>query len=306
MKNPVVGKLEQEDLKKQVAKVLRGLGNPEPPLNMLHVRELLKLDVRYYSSTNDSFLHETISRMKIAGKQIIKRPSLLLDVVKKAKISALWIPDHKRILIDQDSPKLKHRWSEGHEIGHSLADWHGMYLFGDDKSSLGQACHEKLESEANFAAGQLLFLQDRFTAEANDNEASITTVLTLGKTFGNTITSTLWRFVEETHSDKMLVGVVSQHPHHPKDGFDAAAPIKYLIESARFRGQFGCLNVLDLFDDIKEYCSRRTRGPLGTRMLTLTDVNGESHLFRFESFYTGYDCLTLGVYVRKAGALFLD
>ena len=306
MKNPVVGRLEQEDLKKQVAKVLRGLGNPEPPLNLLHVRELLKLDVRYYSSTNDSFLQETISRMKVAGKQILKRPSLLLDVVKKAKLSALWIPDHKRILIDQDSPKLKHRWYEGHEVGHSLAEWHGLYLFGDDKNSLGQACHEKLESEANFAAGQLLFLQDRFTTEANDNQASISTVLSLSKTFGNTIASTLWRFVEETHADKLMVGVVSQHPHHPKDDFDAAAPLKYLIESPQFRDQFGNVNVLELFADIKKYCSHNTRGPLGSRMLTLTDVNGANHLFRFESFFTGHDCLTLGVYVRKAGLLSLD
>jgi Zn-dependent peptidase ImmA (M78 family) len=306
VKNPVVGKFEQEDLKKQVAKVLRGLGNPEPPLNLLQVRELLKLDVRYYSSTNDSFLQETISRMKIAGKQIIKRPSLLLDVVKKAKISALWIPDHKRILIDQDSPKLKHRWYEGHEIGHSLAEWHGLYLFGDDKNSLGQTCHEKLESEANFASGQLLFLQDRFVVEANDSQATLDTVKTLSKTFGNTIASTLWRFVEETHLDKLMVGVVSHHPHHPKEDFDAQVPIKYLIESVGFREQFGTINILKLFSEVKNYCSHATRGPLGSRMITLEDVNGESHLFRFESFYTGYDCLTLGVYVRKSGFHLLD
>jgi len=306
VRNPIVGKHEQEDLRKQVAKVLRGLGNPEPPLDLRHVRELLKLDVRFFSSSNDSYLQETISRMTIAGKQILKRPSLLIDVIKKAKLSALWIPDHKRILIDQDTPKLKHRWYEGHEVGHSLAEWHALYLFGDDKNSLGQACHEKLESEANFASGQLLFLQDRFTAEANDNQATIATVMALSKIFGNTIASTLWRFVEETHSEKLMVGVVSQHPHHPKDGFDAEAPIRYLIESAGFRTRFGDINILDLYSDIKKYCSHGVRGPLGSRMLTLTDVNGEAHIFRFESFYTGHDCLTLGVYVRKAGIHFLD
>ncbi|UOF02885.1 ImmA/IrrE family metallo-endopeptidase [Bdellovibrio reynosensis] len=304
MKNPTVGKHEAEDLKKIVEKVIKGLGNPKPPLDLRDVRELLKLDVRYYSSTNDSFLQETISRMKIAGKQIIKRPSLLLDVVKKAKLSALWIPDHKRILIDESTPKLKHRWFEGHEIGHGLAPWHKLFLFGDNQETLGQGCHEQLEAEANFAAGQLLFLQDRFVIEGNDNQANMKTVLQLSEVFGNTKTSTLWRFVEECHEDKFLVGVISQHPHHPKNDFDALAPIKHLVESPGFKEQFGNINVFNLFASIKKYCSRNKGGPLGTAMIRLLDVNGDAHDFRFESFSNSYECLTLGVYVRKVGIIF--
>lgn len=306
MKNHAIGRHEAEDLKKQVSKVLKGLGNPEPPLDLLQVRELLKLDVKYYSSTDTSFLQETISKLKIAGKQIIKRPSLLLDVVKKAKLSGLWIPDHKRILLDKDAPKLKHRWIESHEIGHGLAPWHQRYLFGDDSESLAYSCHEKLEGEANFAAGQLLFLQDRFVFEANDSEAAFKTVQALSKTFGNTLTSTMWRFIEETHSEKMMVGIVSQHPNKLKSDFDEAAPCKYLIESPRFKELFGNIDIISLFAQIKNYCSHAKGGPLGTSMLSLTDVNGENHQFRFESFYNGHECLTLGVYVRKASIIFLD
>src|SRR5690348_16868092 len=109
MKNLYVGEKESEDLRIQVEKVIKGLGNPEPPLDLRDVRELLKLDVRFYSTTDSGALQETISRLRIAGKQIIARPSLLIDVVKKAKLSALWIPDHKRILIDSSTPQLKHR-----------------------------------------------------------------------------------------------------------------------------------------------------------------------------------------------------
>lgn len=306
MRNPTVGKFEAEDLKKQVEKVLRGLGYPEPPLDLLQVRELLKLDVRYYSSTEDSFLQETVSKIRIAGKQIIKRPSLLFDVVKKAKLSGLWIPDQKRILLDKDAPPLKHRWIEGHEMGHSLAPWHQRFLFGDDSESLGHGCHEKLESEANFASGQLLFLQDRFVNEANDHEANFKTVQILKKTFGNTLTSTMWRFIEDTHRDKLLMGIISQHPNYPKDDFDKLAPCKYLIESAGFKELFNTLDVIDLFKKIKTYCSRAKAGPLGTAIITILDVNGENHQFRFESFYNGYECLTLGVYIRKSSIISLD
>src|SRR5439155_1326973 len=116
---------ETADLRALIAKVLRGLGAPEPPLDLRDVRELLRLDRQYYSSTDDSAVREFVSKVKIAGTQILARPTILLDVIRKASLSALWVPDRKRILIDRDTPELKHRWYEAHEIGHSLPPWHG-------------------------------------------------------------------------------------------------------------------------------------------------------------------------------------
>ena len=46
------------------------------------VRELLKLDRGYYSTTDDSLLRETFSRMKVAGLQVLKRPTILRDAVR--------------------------------------------------------------------------------------------------------------------------------------------------------------------------------------------------------------------------------
>jgi len=66
--------------------------------------------------------------------------------------------------------------------------------------------HARLEAEANFAGGQLLFLQQKFAEDGNDCTPSIETVKGLAGRFGNTITSTLWRFVEEAHADKLLCG----------------------------------------------------------------------------------------------------
>src|SRR4051794_36690996 len=118
MKNAQIGQHEAADLRKQVDKVLRGLGNPEPPLELGDVRELLRLDRQFFSSSDDSAIREVASKLFIAGKQIIARPTLLVDVIRKAQLSALWLPDRKRILIDSETPLLKHRWYETHEIGH--------------------------------------------------------------------------------------------------------------------------------------------------------------------------------------------
>ena len=258
MKNKPVGLLEARDLDEQVARVLREL-SAEPPLRLELVRDLLKLDRQYFSSTDTNYLRETVSRLRRAGQQVIMRPTLLLEAVRSAHLSALWLPDKRRILIDTEIPNLKKRWAEGHEVGHSLAEWHRDYLFGDDLHTLSAQCHETLENEANYVAGRLLFLQDRFVVEAQDREPTMDTVRKLAKTFGNTQTCTLWRLAEEAHRDKPLVGIVCGHPHHPGDDFDPQNPCKYVVESDSFRTQFSTtVSEIDLYNLIRRYCSGRT------------------------------------------------
>ena len=41
---------------------------------------------------------DVISMLRVAGKQIIRRPSLFADVVRKFKLNAFYLPDEKRIL----------------------------------------------------------------------------------------------------------------------------------------------------------------------------------------------------------------
>src|ERR1700675_4571877 len=108
------------------------------------------------------------ARMKMAGKQVLQRPMFVCEAVTKAKLSALWVPDTKRILIDEAVPKPKHRWIEGHEVGHSVIPWHREVLFGEHEYTLDPICHAMFEAEANYTASQLLFLQQRFSREARD------------------------------------------------------------------------------------------------------------------------------------------
>lgn len=204
MKNIYLRDRTAQDINEFVAKVLRDLGNPAPPLHLDHVRELLRLDRQYYSSTEDGALREVAHRMTIAGKQVLARPALLVDAIKKFDLRALFIPDGKRILIDRELPEPKQRWSEAHEVGHSLVPWHTDTMLGDNKKTLTPACHEQIENEANFAAGQLLFLQQAFVRDARDTEVGIDAVRALKKRYGNTITTTLWRYVEQ--SEQPMIG----------------------------------------------------------------------------------------------------
>jgi hypothetical protein len=62
-----VGEQEAADIRAQVARVLRDLGDPEPPLNLDVVIEQLKLDFKYYSSTDLSTFDEIAHRSSGRG-----------------------------------------------------------------------------------------------------------------------------------------------------------------------------------------------------------------------------------------------
>ncbi len=297
MKNAAIDVLAARDIRSQVDKVLRGLGNPEPPINLLEVRELLKLDVQYYSGVNDGPLREMISKVKVGAKQLLMRPSLILDVVRKAQLRALWLPDRRRILIDETIPELKKRHAEAHEIVHCITPHHESFLLGDDRETLSPSFHEELEGEANYGASQLLFMRGGFTELARDLPQRFDSVEKLSKVFGNTLTMTLWRFVEDTPPDQATFGMITCHPWYLPEDVDEAGPCRHFIESAGFRGQFGNVTEAGAFQAMKSYATRARGGPLGEAEVVFKSRTGESHRFRMESFSNRYEVLTLGIHL---------
>jgi hypothetical protein len=289
------------DIDQRIERVLRGLGNPEPPLRLEDVRDLLSLDLAFYTADDPGLAREAISRIRVGAIQVFRRPALIIEAVKKFSLKALYLPDRKRIMLDQSVPKLKHRWNEAHEVGHSLLPWHDEMMHGDNDLTLSKACMEHIEAEANFAAGRLLFLQERFSEEARSSELAIASVRNLQGIYGNTLATTLWRFVESVGESTPVVGMMTCHPHlsrRPID-FDPIKPCKHFIQSTSFQARFSKLSETGLFDAVSSYCGSQRGGMLGQRDLVLMDDNGEEHQFYFETFFNRYDALTLGVYVAK-------
>ncbi|WP_315731536.1 MULTISPECIES: DUF955 domain-containing protein [unclassified Bradyrhizobium] len=293
-----VGEYEAEDIRKIVTRILRDLGDPEPPLNLSNVRVLLDLNLGYYSTADTTLLQDVAARMKIAGKQVLQRPMLLVEAVTKAKLSALWVPDNKRILIDEAVPKPKHRWIEGHEIGHSFIPWHREFLFGDTDYTLDPTCHAIVEAEANYAASQLLFLQQRFAREARDVTLDFKTIQAISKRFGNTLTTTFWRMIEDRDPDAPVFGMVTAHPFHPEIGAtDDGKPVRYFIRSRAFREYFAGVTPEIAYALIERNATRRKRGPVFDASDVLLNANGERCEFRLESFCNSHALLTYGTFV---------
>lgn len=304
-RNYILRRKTQQEIDERVERVLARLGNPEPPLDLRVVRDLLSLDLAYFRKDDPSLADDVISRMRMASKQIIRRPMLFFEAVAKFDLRALYLPDNKRILLDQSQPKLKHRWHEAHEIGHSIIPWHEGAMLGDDRFTLHQSCHDQIEAEANFAAGRLLFLRDRFTTEARDHVPSLEAILALKPIFGNTYTTTFWRCIETWGVSLPIVGMISDHPHPARRSadFDPAAPCDHLVQSQAFAAGFSTLGEAELFNLVSGYCQARRAGPLGEAELVLTDDNGDAHDFQFESFGNTHQVLTLGVYRRPHAPL---
>ena len=297
-KNKILRPRTLSDIDHRVERVLRGLGDPEPPLQLSQVRELLKLDRSFYTSNDPTLLQETISRIRIAGIQVFKRPTLLAEAVLKFDLRSLYLPDQRRILLDKSQPELKHRWNEAHEIGHSLLPWHADAMLGDNKYTLVPTCHEQVETEANFAAGRLIFLRNRFSTQANDHDPSIESVKTLKPQFGNTYTTTFWRCIETWGMERPIVGLITGHPHaakRPAD-FDPAKPCRHFIQSRAFAERFARINERELYEIIAGNCTASRGGPLGCCDAILTDDNGVDQVFYFEMFSFDHSVLTLGVY----------
>jgi len=296
VKNRFLDTRTARDIDIQVGKILRGLGNPEPPIELADVFDLLKLDRQYYSTQDDSALREFFSKAVIAGKQIAKRPMLLLDAVRKWDLKALYVPDRKRVLIDSSLHQLKWRWNEAHEVIHSVTEWHQTLLHGDNTFSLSPDCHEQVEAEANYGAGRLLFLQDEFVDFSRSSSPSFALVQLASKRFGNTLTSSMWRLVEAL--DIPALGIVSQHPRYPDADFDPTDPCRYFIRSRLFEERYSGLTERDCFNIVRSYCSWRKRGPIGKEEIILRDDRQEEHLFLFEAFHNGHELLTLITYLK--------
>jgi hypothetical protein len=295
-----VGKFEQRDIESLVSRILRDLGNPEPPLSLPQVRDLLALDLKYYSSTDVSFLSEVAHRIRVANKQIFARPGIILDVLRKANLSGLWLPDNRGIYIDRGQPEAKHRWIEAHEITHSFVPWHQDFLLGDNELTLNPGCHEAIEAEANFGAGRLLFHGERFAQEARDLSFSLKSVMSLKTRYGNTLTTTFWRFVEDRDPSRPTFGLISRHPRHPSIGGGAnGADVHHFVVNDTFAQQFSKSGATVAYELLSRHATWSKRGPVMQAVDYLVDDAGEKRSFGVEGFCNSYQVLTMGMEVAR-------
>lgn len=283
------------DIDQRIDRVHRDLGYTAGKILLPEVRDLLRLDLQYYHLDDPGLLNEVVHKLKVGAQQVIARPGLLIEAVRKFDLSALFVPDRKRILVDESVPDLKKRWYETHEISHSLIPWHADYMLGDNRTTLSQDCHHRIEAEANYGAGRLLFPDEAFTQYRRASAMTLEHVRAIAKHFGNTITSTLWRCVEQ--SEEITFATIGEYPRRPRDD---RPQIEYFVRSQTFEKQFPNVTDADVWAWKQAYCRYNQTGPLGATELLIRDINQVPHTFFVETFSIKYHALTMGRWVRTA------
>ena len=125
----------------------------------------------------------------------------------------------------------------------------------------------------------------------------------LAKRYGNTITSTLWRIVEDRDPDTPVFGMVTIHPRHPTIGAnDSGDSVRYFIRSLAFRQQFPNFSSAEAFSVLSRHASWKKSGPIMDIQHAFHDVNGEVFEFRIESFSNSHALLTYGVLLFEPGS----
>jgi len=291
---PILSPGALRDIDTRVAKVLADLGSPDPPLHLEDVRELLRLDLQFYASGDPSALDSLVHYVRVGTRRLLERPTRIFDVIRKMSLRAILIPEQRVIFLDENTPKSKHRWDEGHEISHKILEWHNDTLFGDTEFTLSRECHELIEAESNHATARLLFLQDRFLGDLRDVGVGMGPAQGLAKRYRNSLTSTLRRVVES--ADRPAFLLISRHPR--RRSAEKTPDVRYFVPSPTFAAHFPTSRAT-VFETVSAHCSRARGGIIADFEFPLPDARGEQHVFHFEVFYNKHDALTLGHWVRK-------
>jgi hypothetical protein len=292
VRNLLLDERTTKDIDDRIARVHSDLGYAGGAVNLAEVRDLLSLDLQFYTTDDPDLLDQMVHKLRVGTKQVIRRPKFLAEAIRKFDLKALFLPDRKRILLSQNLPELKKRWSEGHEVAHSVIPWHADYMLGDDRSTLSPSCHARIEAEANHGSGRLLFPPKVFNEVRRAQTVDLARVRAMAVQFGNTITSTLWRSVETDEHPSFAV--IGGHPQYPAD----RPEVEYFIRSRSFVQRFPDFAETDVAMRLREYCNFVRRGPLGCGEIAIPDSNGEDHVFVAESFNNSHDTLTIGRYLR--------
>jgi hypothetical protein len=101
--------------------------------------------------------------------------------------------------------------------------------------------------------------------------------------------------IEYMGEDNPMFGLIGQHP---SDYANDKPNFRHLIPSSSFNEMFEFPSIEHMTTTIMSYC-RRGRGPLGEKKVVLKGRDGSRHEFYMETFFNGYDALTLGRYRKK-------
>ena len=278
------------EIERIAAATLGDAGLTEPPLSVEQLLQHVQLHRDYYDLANPGFLDRAKHKLRIQGHKLV-------DIINKVRLQAVLLIDENRICIDHELPKIKHPWASCHETGHRLLPWHKPFFFGDTAQTLDPAYQADLEAEANYAAGRLLFLGDRFTQDARVVVPTIESVKSLAKRYRASLTTTLRRYVEQ--GPDLAMAMLVSTPLWAQQPDDQEHRWRHFVPSERFSRLFPDSSAESLRVAVDSHASYKKGGTVAEFRLGLVDARSDRHEVRAWSFNNQHYLLTLFVEERR-------
>lgn len=207
-----------------------------------------------------------------------------------SRIIGAYLFRRRIVLIDGGLSSPRRRFTDGHEITHSLLPSHvRAYLLDDER--IFKDTEDYLDLEANVGATYLLFQGPRFHRRALDYETSIETPKMLAGTYGASYHATI-RFYVENHPEAVALVVTGRIPRS-----GGHLPAWSWTESPSFSSRFGPLanhvgrpglNPLrDLTSAVPfaRLASEAAKTERVQEEVPLADLNGEMHGFVAQAWF---------------------
>ncbi len=240
----------------------------ELPTNEQKLLDFLKLEQLSFD-----FMHELDFLPESQKKSLDLRAALSLN---------------DRLIATQSGlPEKRKRFGIFHEIGHFIHPEH-QKIFVDDDSTLSWWTRARMERQANEIAAELVFQGNRFTEEALNSPASVSTVTELAPKYGASYESAIRRYTERHVLPCSVIVFDKVHKDADEAEFDDSEyKIHYTVTSPSFRKKyFSAVEIKGGTIKGSELCEKnRWRGVNDVQEQSL--VVGDWH-FDTEIFSNGY------------------
>ncbi len=282
----------RREIDKIIERILRDSDLRKPPVQIAGILEFLKVHRDYYSLDDPKFLQRLAHRIQIGANKIV-------NVVRdKIRLAALWLPNEKRILVDDSQPEPKRVWASFHDTIHAVLPWHRDFFLGDTAQTLEPDYQDMLESEANYGSSALMFGGELFTAQALDTTPCWQAIQQLRKLHEKSCVTTFRRYIEHGH-DKALAGLISTPWWMPKPE-DQITRCRHFVRSRRFEREFPAVRPEELLQSVNRFTRPRKGGIVGDFTVSLENAAGELTECYGESFFNQHYLLTLFVVRTKS------
>ena len=157
-----------------------------------------------------------------AALELVEAPGLRPDV-----LGAIWF-EERTLFVNAGQSGPRRRFTQAHEIVHTLCGWHYAALREDTEASLFGPARDAIEVEANAGAAMLIFQAGAFRERAAELPCTLASVRLLAKTFGASLHATLHHYVQ-SHPRPVAMLTVGRFPRK-----DATLPVWRRVESPSF------------------------------------------------------------------------